>query len=205
MNKSPEENNNMTSLNFTKDDVYKVWEKVSQSIVRCDSKISISLAFAGIFLGAFFTNERIYTLIKGSIIYIYSNTPAFNLLYSLNCSILAFSAAYTISIIGAIIYLLNGLRSTFDKRPSSEYSRTHDTDVLESKLYWTDISNKSFNEFYKDTLAFSENGLYKELILELYICSVLCRQKYKRYNRGLDLIKFSVCFFILLKVLSYFI
>lgn len=208
MPKSSANNDTLTNLFFTKDDIYKIWEKVSQSVIRCDTKISIGLAFSGIFLGAFLTNDNIYRLIKSSIMYIYSNSAMFNIPYAMNCSIAVFSVMYIISIVCAIIYLLNGLRSTFDKRPSSEYNRTRrakNAQNLESKLYWTDISSKSFNEFYEDSLKFSEKGLYKELILELYICSVLCRQKYTNFNRGLAFMKLSVCCFILLKIVSYFI
>ena len=172
-------NNNQE--HFTKEDSKEFFDNINSWINNIDSKISFALAFSGIFLLNVFENGNDFIInVKNLFI-------SFSIILLLQ--ILLQIAMYSVNIL-SIYFFIKALTPKI-KRINQQ----------KSLLFWGDISTFNLNE-YKNRLNQLNNEKIKNTYIEqIYTNSIICKNKCKNYNYGLQcmfigFVLFVICLFL---------
>ena len=185
----------------TYEDVITTLDRINFWISNCDTKISFSLAFAGILLGGFFSssiitgslNKVIKKIIHIDSIHHYWQTRLIELTALV---LLAFIVLMAIS----ITYLFKGLKGSIN---SDVYQQAGLT--TNSNVFFGSIANQSYQSFkQKVTVASNEDNL-NDYLSQVYINSKICQKKFQLYNSGIQFLIYSTILFVLLNILFLFI
>lgn len=193
--------NSGNSIETKIDEATKTLERVNFWINNCDTKISFSLAFAGILLGGFFSS----IIITGSLnklIEKVMNMDAFNEYWEIKIlegSILVL-IAFLICLISAISFLFNAKKGSIDP---SIYKQSELT--TNSTLFFGTIANEQFQAFKQKATTLSQTDLHNDYLSQVYINSKICQRKFTLYNKGVNYLKLSTGLFVLLNALFLFI
>ncbi|PGK52567.1 hypothetical protein CN918_29850 [Priestia megaterium] len=176
-------------------------DRINFWISNCDTKISFSLAFAGILLGGFFSssiitgslNKVIKKIIHIDSIHEYWQTRLIELT---TLVLLAFIVLMAIS----ITYLFRGLKGSINSDVYQQAGLTTDSNV-----FFGSIANQSYQSFkQKVTIASNEDNL-NDYLSQVYINSKVCQKKFQLYNSGVQFLIYSTVLFVVLNILFLFI
>lgn len=149
-------------------------------INNCDTKASVMLGILGVILTIIITDSslpKLYLIIKAAV-------ASGSLLSWIFLTLLCISA---IAILIGILFIMSVLVA---KTGAS---------LRDSKIYFTDIAlNGDCNIYKEKVLNQSERDLTEDLITQIYLNSVICDKKFKRYNSGIVLALSGLGLFIVL-------
>ena len=157
-----------------KEDLYNTLERTTAWIENCDTKASIILGGIGVVLSILLASDyikKIAEIFKSMI----DNTGCWAYLFIIACALSAGTF-----IVGTFFIT----RVLIPKTEITEFSEEGIT--TESLIFFAAISkNKSFQSYQSKLDDYSEKDLLKDIKSQIYICSIICDEKFKNYNRGL--------------------
>lgn len=184
-----------------KEESIKTLERINFWIANCDTKISFSLAFAGILLGGFFSSS----IITGSLTKLIEKLIKINDIENhWEMRHIEFTTIvliiFVILMVVSVTYLFRGIKGSIDP---SVYQQAQLT--TNSNLFFGSIQSKSFGDFKDAIDAQTQEQLQNDYLSQTYINSKICQQKFNLYNKGVTYLIFSTVTFIILNTLFLFI
>ena len=179
----------------------KTLERINFWIGNCDTKISFSLAFAGILLGGFFSSS----IITGSLSNLIEKMIAIDdftnhweaRFIEITALILT---VFVILMIISLSYLFRGIKGSIG---TSIYQQSQLT--TDSKLFFGTIQNQAYANFKDNMTTLTEDELQNDYLSQIYINSKICQKKFYLYNKGVTYLILSTVMFIILNILFLFI
>lgn len=171
--------NNNQEKRCTKDDLYKNLETIIAWINNVDSKISFALTFASVVLG--------YVLLTGM-------PKVFNKIFNITklselnggdvLSAILVVALYGCSLL-SVLFFLFALKA-----------KTRNIMSSNSNIFFGSIAKKSLQQFEREVSKMNEKELKIQIEEQIYINSIICNEKFKNYNKGINLLisAFVLCF-----------
>ncbi|MCD2526304.1 hypothetical protein, partial [Bacillus licheniformis] len=161
---------NKLSESEIKEEAVQTLERINFWISNCDTKISFSLAFAGILLGGFFSSGIITgslnKLMKG-LKEIDKDTPYLKIQYLEITTIVL--VVFIILMIVSLTYLFRGKKGSIDTGVFNEADLSKD-----SILFFGTIQNKSFISFKNSVIEIKKDDLVNDYLSQVYINSKIC-------------------------------
>lgn len=195
----PEENK--LSESEIKEEAVQTLERINFWISNCDTKISFSLAFAGILLGGFFSSGIITgslnKLMKG-LKEIDKDTPYLKIQYLEITTVVL--VVFIILMIVSLTYLFRGKKGSIDTGVYNEAGLSKD-----STLFFGTIQNKSYIAFKNSMIGIKKDELMNDYLSQVYINSKICNRKFTLYNKGVNWLIASTIAFIILNGMFLFL
>ncbi|MDE1397189.1 Pycsar system effector family protein [Bacillus licheniformis] len=192
---------NKLSESEIKEEAVQTLERINFWISNCDTKISFSLAFAGILLGGFFSSGIITgslnKLMKG-LKEIDKDTPYLKIQYLEITTIVL--VVFIILMIVSLTYLFRGKKGSIDTGVFNEADLSKD-----SILFFGTIQNKSFISFKNSVIEIKKDDLVNDYLSQVYINSKICNRKFTLYNKGVNWLIASTIVFIILNGMFLFL
>lgn len=192
---------NKLSESEIKEEAVQTLERINFWISNCDTKISFSLAFAGILLGGFFSSGIITgslnKLMKG-LKEIDKDTPYLKIQYLEITTVVL--VVFIILMIGSLTYLFIGKKGSIDTGVYNEADLSKD-----STLFFGTIHNKSFIAFKNSMIGIKKDELVNDYLSQVYINSKICNRKFTLYNKGVNWLIASTIAFIILNGMFLFL
>ncbi|MFK4006170.1 MULTISPECIES: Pycsar system effector family protein [Bacillus] len=192
---------NKLSESEIKEEAVQTLERINFWISNCDTKISFSLAFAGILLGGFFSSGIITgslnKLMKG-LKEIDKDTPYLKIQYLEITTVVL--VMFIILMIVSLTYLFRGKKGSIDTGVYNEADLSKD-----STLFFGTIQNKSFNTFKNSMIGIKKYELVNDYLSQVYINSKICNRKFTLYNKGVNWLIASTIVFIILNGMFLFL
>ncbi|MGG3691775.1 Pycsar system effector family protein [Heyndrickxia ginsengihumi] len=192
---------NKLSESEIKEEAVQTLERINFWISNCDTKISFSLAFAGILLGGFFSSGIITgslnKLMKG-LKEIDKDTPYLKIQYLEITTVVL--VVFIIFIIVSLTYLFRGKKGSIDTGVYNEADLSKD-----STLFFGTIQNKSFIAFKNSVIGIKKDELVNDYLSQVYINSKICNRKFTLYNKGVNWLIASTIAFIILNGMFLFL
>lgn len=163
----------MEAQKYTKEDAYQTLELINNWINNVDTKASFALAFIGIMLGFCFTGDLPAAFI--------SFQKAQNKTIDLWIEVIAVVILITFGVITSTVLL------------SVLIAKAKNTSGKKSVMFFGTIAEISLNDYKSKTMNMSETDLTKDLLEQVHTNSIICTQKFKRYNTGMVMM---IIFFI---------
>ncbi|MFP3727480.1 DUF5706 domain-containing protein [Priestia filamentosa] len=182
-------------------DVVGTLDKINFWIGNCDTKVSFSLAFAGILLGGFFSSgiitKSLTNLIK-KVIHIDKIKGYWEIkLVEVTAIVLL---AFIILMAFSITYLFRALKGSIDTEVYKQHGLT-----TTSAVFFESIANRPFQTFKEETENMSSSDIHNDYLSQIYINSKICQRKFKLYNAGVQFLIYSAIIFVVLNILFLFI
>ncbi|GIN75053.1 MULTISPECIES: Pycsar system effector family protein [Bacillus] len=188
-------------LSEIKEEAVQTLERINFWISNCDTKISFSLAFAGILLGGFFSSGIITgslnKLMKG-LKEIDKDTPYLKIQYLEITTIVL--VVFIILMTVSLTYLFRGKKGSIDTGVFNEADLSKD-----SILFFGTIQNKSFIAFKNSVIGIKKDDLVNDYLSQVYINSKICNRKFTLYNKGVNWLIASTIVFIILNGMFLFL
>ncbi|MEW9575653.1 hypothetical protein U9K47_09385 [Bacillus toyonensis] len=192
---------NKLSESEIKEEAVQTLERINFWISNCDTKISFSLAFAGILLGGFFSSGIITgslnKLMKG-LKEIDKNTPYLRIQYLEITTVVL--VVFIILMIVSLTYFFRGKKGSIDTGVYNEADLSKD-----STLFFGTIQNKSFIVFKNSMIGIKKDELVNDYLSQIYINSKICNRKFTLYNKGVNWLIASTISFIILNGMFLFL
>ncbi|WP_066257592.1 Pycsar system effector family protein [Neobacillus drentensis] len=192
---------NKLSESEIKEEAVQTLERINFWISNCDTKISFSLAFAGILLGGFFSSGIITgslnKLMKG-LKEIDKDTPYLKIQYLEITTVVL--VVFIILMIVSLTYLFRGKKGSIDTGVYNEADLSKD-----STLFFGTIQNKSFIAFKNSMIGIKKDELVNDYLSQVYINSKICNRKFTLYNKGVNWLIASTIAFIILNGMFLFL
>ncbi|MCY7930909.1 MULTISPECIES: Pycsar system effector family protein [Bacillus] len=192
---------NKLSESEIKEEAVQTLERINFWISNCDTKISFSLAFAGILLGGFFSSGIITgslnKLMKG-LKEIDKDTPYLKIQYLEITTVVL--VMFIILMIVSLTYLFRGKKGSIDTGVYNEADLSKD-----STLFFGTIQNKSFIAFKNSMIGIKKDELVNDYLSQVYINSKICNRKFTLYNKGVNWLIASTIAFIILNGMFLFL
>ncbi|MEE6146358.1 Pycsar system effector family protein [Bacillus cereus] len=192
---------NKLSENEIKEEAVQTLERINFWISNCDTKISFSLAFAGILLGGFFSSGIITgslnKLMKG-LKEIDKDTPYLKIQYLEITTVVL--VVFIILMIVSLTYFFRGKKGSIDTGVYNEADLSKD-----STLFFGTIQNKSFIAFKNSMIGIKKDELVNDYLSQIYINSKICNRKFTLYNKGVNWLIASTITFIILNGMLLFL
>jgi len=192
---------NKLSESEIKEEAVQTLERINFWISNCDTKISFSLAFAGILLGGFFSSGIITgslnKLMKG-LKEIDKDTSYLKIQYLEITTVVL--VVFIIFMIVSLTYLFRGKKGSIDTGVYNEADLSKD-----STLFFGTIQNKSFIAFKNSVIGIKKDELVNDYLSQVYINSKICNRKFTLYNKGVNWLIASTIAFIILNGMFLFL
>ncbi len=192
---------NKLSESEIKEEAVQTLERINFWISNCDTKISFSLAFAGILLGGFFSSGIITgslnKLMKG-LKEIDKDTPYLRVQYLEITTVVL--VVFIILMIVSLTYFFRGKKGSIDTGVYNEADLSKD-----STLFFGTIQNKSFIAFKNSMIGIKKGELVNDYLSQIYINSKICNRKFTLYNKGVNWLIASTITFIILNGMFLFL
>jgi len=192
---------NKLSESEIKEEAVQTLERINFWISNCDTKISFSLAFAGILLGGFFSSgiitgslNKLIKALKG----IDKDTPYLKIQYLGITTVVL--VVFIILMIVTLTYLFRGKKGSIDTGVYNEEDLSRD-----STLFFGTIQNKSFITFKNSMIGIKKDELLNDYLSQVYINSKICNRKFTLYNKGVNWLIASTIVFIILNGMFLFL
>lgn len=184
-----------------KEESLKTLDRINFWISNCDTKISFSLAFAGILLGGFFSSG----IITGSLSKLIDKLTAIDsLTHHWEMRLVELTSlvllAFILLMVVTITYLFRGIKGTIDPDVYKQSKLTTD-----SKLFFGTIQNQQFDAFQEKALNLKPSDVLNDTLSQVYINSKICQRKFNLYNKGVNYLILSTIVFVVLNILFLFI
>jgi hypothetical protein len=192
---------NKLTENEIKEEAIQTLDRINFWISNCDTKISFSLAFAGILLGGFFSSGIITgslnKLIK-ELKNIDKETSYLKIQYLEITSVVL--VVFIVLMIVSLTFLFRGKKGSID---TSVYNEPHLT--KDSILFFGTIQIKSFIGFKNGLAGTTKDELLNDYLSQVYINSKICNKKFTLYNKGVNWLIASTIVFIILNGMFLFL
>lgn len=192
---------NKLSESEIKEEAVQTLERINFWVSNCDTKISFSLAFAGILLGGFFSSGIITgslnKLMKG-LKEIDKDTPYLKIQYLEITAVVL--VVFIILMIVSLTYFFRGKKGSIDTGVYNEAELSKD-----STLFFGTIQNKSFIAYKNSMIGIKKDELLNDSLSQVYINSKICNRKFTLYNKGVNWLIASTIAFIILNGMFLFL
>ncbi|MCM3389972.1 hypothetical protein M3649_17780 [Ureibacillus chungkukjangi] len=192
---------NKLSESEIKVEAVQTLERINFWISNCDTKISFSLAFAGILLGGFFSSGIItgsLNKLMKELKEIDKDTPYLKIQYLEITTVVL--VVFIILMIVSLTYLFRGKKGSIDTGVYNEEELSKD-----STLFFGTIQNKSFIAFKNSMIGIKKEELVNDYLSQVYISSKICKRKFTLYNKGVNWLIASTIAFIILNGMLLFL
>jgi len=201
MSNQPTQRGRVESTGQSLEEVKTNLERINFWIGNCDTKISFSLAFAGILLGGFFSSS----IITGSLNKVVEKIAHMSSIHGywqtrLTELTLVILLAFIVLMAFSITYLFRGLKGSIDTAVYKQDGLTND-----SKVFFGTIAIQSFQQFKQKAMSVSEADMLNDYLSQVYINSKICKQKFDLYNKGVKYLIWATISFVVLNILFLFI
>jgi hypothetical protein len=158
---------------FDNEELFQILDRIILWIGNCDTKASIFLGSMGVVIGVLLGTDYVTFMI---------NTCKALQTYPPS-ALIAFVVPFVFSIVLMIVGVFFLLLSILPTTTIGEYPKK---DVyLDSLLFFTTIaSNSGVDELTNKILSSTDASKSKDIISQIYVCSIICSLKFKRYKRG---------------------
>lgn len=192
---------NKLSESEIKEEAVQTLERINFWISNCDTKISFSLAFAGILLGGFFSSGIItgsLNKLMNGLKEIDKDTPYLKIQYLEITTVVL--VVFIILMIVSLTYFFRGKKGSIDTGVYNEADLSKD-----STLFFGTIQNKSFIAFKNSMIGIKKDELVNNYLSQVYINSKICNKKFALYNKGVNWLIASTIAFIILNGMFLFL
>lgn len=175
----------------------EILERADFWISNVDAKVSFIISFTGVFIGFIFASDSITKSIQQYIkALINMSFSDLKVVLSLIATILFIATLFFI--VRAIILLIKSLVGRID-------SNLYQQPGLEtnSSIFWGTIALNDYATF-KNSFDNTDEQRLNDLQSQAYINSLITKQKFENYNKGLKNLKIGIMLFMLFKLLTYF-
>lgn len=169
--------------------------RVNSWIHNCDAKISFALAFSGVLLGVFFTNNRI----QDSLIVVIKNVVNLEKKELISLVATVILIGFMIFLTLSIWYFFRGLKGSIDK---SNYKQKELKE--NSLLFFGTIEAMEYAEYRQEVESLTKDKLKNDYLSQIYINSIISNNKFVNYNKGVVFLIISVILFVLLNLIFWF-
>lgn len=180
----------------THDEMVEILDRNTAWIENCDNKASIILGVIGVVAGIFLATDYVGKLY--SIILFMISKEHLSIWSILYVFIMA------VSVVGMVIgclFLINVLLPRFRME---EYQKRGITS--ESVVHYASIAkHKTFTKFRNKLIKLSDEAMMEDLAEQIYICAIICENKFAAYKKGLLTCVFSFLLFVFLAILGFII
>lgn len=178
----------------TREELKEILDRNTAWIENCDSKTSIILGSFGVIAGIFLATDYV-SRFKDIFCHMTSNVSFWTIIYIIFC-------IFSISLIlaGCVCWIT----VLFARVNPNEFSnRGIKSDSL---IFFSSIAKHKSLSSYKQNLEKCETSqMEKDLISQIYICSIICDKKFKYYKLGLFLALIGSALFVMLILIGLFI
>ena len=160
--------------NLEAEELNQILDRVNGWIENCDSKVSTILSGMGVFAGIFLASDYVSKFASFF-------QAAHNNISVANVAYLSVSY-FALGLLGYGTYLL--ISVLFARINPAEFKgRAVKSDSL---LFFASIAgNKKYSNYRTKIKECLKEQLNEEIISQIYICSLICDKKFKRYKKGL--------------------
>jgi len=155
---------------------------------NCDTKASIMIAFLGIFASIFFTSDYILNSIEklasNIVLFWQTGQGSFSFLAFAIFIFLGFSILF---IIWAILLLFNVLAGKIKCE-------------VDSIIFFQQIQNQPLNSYIEKIDIANDESVIKDKFTQIYNCSKRCTEKFDKYNKAVNKIKWILLFLLLFMI-----
>lgn len=169
---------------YTKEDLYRTYDRVNQWITNCDTKASIVIAGLGVGMALLLSKDYI---LKYKAVITKFMTPV-----TPNSSFLMCLLFVAVAMIGCGCYsIYKVLVPNVDPKVYQQAGLT-----TKSLLFFSTIAaHNDFDVFRQNVRGANTDEFISDLKSQIFMCSKICDIKFKSYNRGLKLICVGVVVF----------
>ena len=169
------------------EDTFNILDRIIGFINNCDNKTAIVLGVFGVIITVIFTTDGI-----GNIFEIINSTMTKISFFSI------FFLILWITSLGLFIIGLCKLITVLVAKIETADMRQIDLD-LDSRIFFGTIAKNKNYKTYKEKLLSMDNDCFQnDIISQIYINSLICKKKFKNYNKGLLLAIIGfLCFMII--------
>lgn len=169
--------NNQSNQVYTKEDAYQTLEMVNTWISNIDTKVSFTLALAGVLIGFIFSTGLPSAL---KIVSEVSKLQELNGGESIGAILVC--VLYVVSFISILFFML------------AIIARIKNMNNVQSLFFFGSIAKMEILDYKTKVNSMSEQEVLEDLLEQIHTNSMICNKKAKYYNRG---IKFLVATIVL--------
>lgn len=175
----------------TREELKEILDRNTAWIENCDSKTSIILGSFGVIAGIFLATDYV-SKFKSIFCHMISNVSFWTVIYIIFCI-----SSISLILAGCICWIT----ALFARVNLNEFSdRGIKSDSL---IFFSSIAKHKSLSSYKQNLEKCETSqMEKDLISQIYICSIICDKKFKYYKLGLFLASIGSLLFVTLFVIG---
>ena len=180
----------------TRDEMIEILDRNTAWIENCDNKTSIILGVIGVVAGVFLATdyvEKLYSIITFMISK--EHLSIWSIIYIL------ITAA---SVVGMVIGCLFLIKVLVPSYKMDEYQKRGITS--DSVVHYASIAkHKTFTKFRNKLIRLSNEAIMEDLAEQIYICAIICENKFSAYKKGLLTCVFSFLLFAFMAILGFII
>ena len=176
-----------------KEDLFVILERNIGWIENCDLKASILLGIFGVIVTICASTE-FAQIFKKVILHCFNNINFLTVFYLIILILLT-----GLSFIG-ILYLVLSLKATISPKDFNNRGLCDNSILFCSSIV---NNNKNVEDYVSRIKNTNEDELTRDIISQIYICSLICDKKFKRYNLGLKKSLIGLICFILLIIIGF--
>ncbi len=180
----------------TRDEMVEILDRNTAWIENCDNKASIILGVIGVVAGIFLATdyvEKLYDII----LFMTSkeHLSIWSMLY-----ILVIAA----SVVGMVVGCLFLIDVLVPRYRIDEYQKRGITQ--DSVIHYASIAkHKTFTKFRNKLIRLSDESMIEDIAEQIYICAIICENKFAAYKKGLLICVFSFFLFTFMTILGFII
>lgn len=186
--------------NVSHEELHGILSLIKDWISNCDSKVSVLLSGLGIFAGIFLTSDYSNKLIKISKLISEENDN----IDGYQAIILAtFASIYVFASICLLILLPCGCWYLFKTITANVNSKEFKNSGIYSNslIFFSSIAgHATLAEYRRQLSKCSKEQMTYDFISQIYVCSIICDQKFAFYNKGLFCSRIVLLAFIVIKI-----
>ena len=180
----------------THDEMVEILDRNTVWIENCDNKASIILGVIGVVAGIFLATDYVGKLY--SIILFMISKEHLSI-----CSIvyILIMAASIVGMIVGCLFLIGVLVPSYKMEEYQKRGITSDSVVHYASI----AKHKTFTKFRNKLVRLSDEAMMEDLAEQIYICAIICENKFSMYKKGLLTCVFSFLLFAFVAILGFII
>lgn len=164
-------------MTVDKEDLYIILERNIRWIENCDLKASILLGIFGVIITICISTE-FTQIFKTLVLYCINNIN----FWTISCLVLIMISI--LLTLAGIIFLILSLKATISSKEFENRGVDGDSLIFCSSIVYNNETLQEYESSIKDT---DKERIRQDIISQIYICSLICDRKFKRYNLGLKI------------------
>lgn len=183
-------------FNCSFDELNSILDRNSAWIENCDTKASIILGCIGVIASVFLASDYVATF--------YDIISAILGRTYISLGLFIFLTITMISLLGIILGCIFLVDVLIPKTNIKDFENRGVSP--NSVIFYSSIAKIPSLTKYKNIIAKSSNDdLANEIISQIYVCSIICDQKFCSYKKGLKTCLISFFVFIIMMIIGYHI